>query len=102
MPSRPAQPPRSSGSGPSAAHCPFLNIAVPKSNIFGQYDRCYVPINERGARRMNDTLSTVPDAVAAIADGGFVIVVDDEERENEGDLIIAAEHASPAKLAFMI
>jgi 3,4-dihydroxy 2-butanone 4-phosphate synthase / GTP cyclohydrolase II len=51
---------------------------------------------------MNNKLCTVPDAVAAIASGGFVIVVDAEERENEGDLIIAAEHASQAKLAFMI
>lgn len=46
--------------------------------------------------------SSVEDAVAAMAAGGFVIVVDDEDRENEGDLIIAAEHADQQKMAFMI
>jgi len=46
--------------------------------------------------------SSVEDAVAQMESGGFVIVVDDEDRENEGDLIFAAQHATQAKLAFMI
>jgi 3,4-dihydroxy 2-butanone 4-phosphate synthase/GTP cyclohydrolase II len=46
--------------------------------------------------------SSVSDAVAQIERGGFVIVVDDEDRENEGDLIFAAQHATQAKMAFMI
>ncbi len=41
-------------------------------------------------------------AVADIAAGRPVIVVDDEERENEGDLIFAAEKATPELLAFMV
>ncbi|KAA9160405.1 bifunctional 3,4-dihydroxy-2-butanone-4-phosphate synthase/GTP cyclohydrolase II [Amycolatopsis acidicola] len=41
-------------------------------------------------------------AIAAIADGRPVIVVDDEDRENEGDLIFAAEKATPELLAFMV
>ncbi len=41
-------------------------------------------------------------ALAAIARGDFVLVVDDEDRENEGDLIIAAEKATPQKIAFMV
>ncbi len=41
-------------------------------------------------------------AIATIAQGEMVIVVDDEDRENEGDLIMAAEHASPEKLAFLV
>ncbi|NND01329.1 MAG: bifunctional 3,4-dihydroxy-2-butanone-4-phosphate synthase/GTP cyclohydrolase II [Acidimicrobiia bacterium] len=41
-------------------------------------------------------------AIAAIANGDFVLVVDDEDRENEGDLIIAAEKATPEKIAFMV
>ena len=44
----------------------------------------------------------VETAIAAIARGDFVLVVDDEERENEGDLIIAAEKATPEKIAFMV
>jgi len=41
-------------------------------------------------------------ALAAIAEGRPVIVVDDEERENEGDLIFAAEKATPELVAFMV
>jgi 3,4-dihydroxy 2-butanone 4-phosphate synthase/GTP cyclohydrolase II len=41
-------------------------------------------------------------AIAAITRGEFVLVVDDEDRENEGDLIIAAEKATPEKIAFMV
>lgn len=41
-------------------------------------------------------------AISALAKGQFAIVVDDENRENEGDLILAAEKADPQALAFMI
>jgi 3,4-dihydroxy 2-butanone 4-phosphate synthase / GTP cyclohydrolase II len=41
-------------------------------------------------------------AIAAIAEGRAVIVVDDEDRENEGDLIFAAQKASPELVAFMV
>ena len=41
-------------------------------------------------------------ALHAIRSGGMVVVVDDESRENEGDLILAAEHATPQALAFMV
>lgn len=47
-------------------------------------------------------LDTVEEAVSAIRDGQFVIVVDDENRENEGDLIIAAEKITPDKVNFML
>ena len=48
------------------------------------------------------TFCTVPEAIAAIARGEVVVVVDDEDRENEGDLIIAAEAATPEALAFFV
>lgn len=44
----------------------------------------------------------VAKALDALKKGKFVIVVDDEDRENEGDLVLAAEHATSEKLAFMI
>ena len=44
----------------------------------------------------------IEDAVAAIARGEIVVVVDDEDRENEGDLIMAAEFATPEKIAFFL
>ena len=44
----------------------------------------------------------VSEAIAAIARGEIVVVVDDEDRENEGDLIMAAEHATAEKIAFFV
>ena len=44
----------------------------------------------------------IEDAVAAIARGEVVVVVDDEDRENEGDLIMAAVHATPERIAFYV
>ncbi len=44
----------------------------------------------------------IENAVAAVARGEIVIVVDDADRENEGDLIMAAEAMTPEKMAFMI
>ncbi len=46
--------------------------------------------------------STIEDALTALAKGKMIIVVDDEDRENEGDLIMAAEHATPESMAFMV
>ena len=48
------------------------------------------------------TLSTIEDAVEAIAHGEMVIVVDDENRENEGDILIASEAITPQAIAFMM
>ena len=47
-------------------------------------------------------LSSIEDAIEAYARGEFLVVVDDEDRENEGDLIIAADAMTPEKMAFMI
>ena len=46
--------------------------------------------------------SPIEDVIAAIARGEMVVMVDDEDRENEGDLIMAAEFATPEKLAFIV
>ncbi|NUR31205.1 MAG: bifunctional 3,4-dihydroxy-2-butanone-4-phosphate synthase/GTP cyclohydrolase II, partial [Catenulispora sp.] len=48
------------------------------------------------------TLSTIETAIAEIKAGRAVVVVDDEDRENEGDLVFAAEHATTELLAFTI
>jgi 3,4-dihydroxy 2-butanone 4-phosphate synthase/GTP cyclohydrolase II len=46
-------------------------------------------------------LATIPEAVEEIRAGRFVIIVDDEDRENEGDLAIAAEKVTPEAINFM-
>lgn len=42
-------------------------------------------------------LNTIEEAIADFREGKFIIVVDDEDRENEGDFIIAAEKITPEK-----
>lgn len=49
-----------------------------------------------------NSLNTVEEAIAAIRAGKAVVVVDSEDRENEGDLIFAAEDATPELVAFMV
>ncbi len=46
--------------------------------------------------------ASIEEGIRAVADGEFVVVADDEDRENEGDLILAAEKATADKVAFMI
>jgi 3,4-dihydroxy 2-butanone 4-phosphate synthase/GTP cyclohydrolase II len=51
---------------------------------------------------MSDPFDPVEEAIAAIREGEMVVVADDDDRENEGDLIMAASKATPEKVAFMI
>jgi 3,4-dihydroxy 2-butanone 4-phosphate synthase/GTP cyclohydrolase II len=46
--------------------------------------------------------AAVEDAIAAVGRGEMVVVVDDQDRENEGDLIMAAEAATPESIAFFL
>ncbi len=54
------------------------------------------------SRDRDEGLADIPTALAAFARGEILVVVDDEDRENEGDLIMAAEFATAEKLAFFI
>ena len=47
-------------------------------------------------------LNTIPEAIEALKEGKVIIVVDDEDRENEGDFLIAAHHATPEVVNFMV
>ncbi|MBA2528751.1 MAG: bifunctional 3,4-dihydroxy-2-butanone-4-phosphate synthase/GTP cyclohydrolase II [Euzebyales bacterium] len=51
---------------------------------------------------MNAPFAPIEDATAAIARGEIVVVVDDADRENEGDLIMAAEKVTPEAVAFFV
>src|SRR3712207_3186122 len=50
----------------------------------------------------DQAFDTVPEALATIARGGIAVVVDDEDRENEGDLVMAAEFATGHSIAFFV
>ncbi len=47
-------------------------------------------------------MSTLPEAFESLRAGKMVILIDDEDRENEGDLVLAAEKVSPAAINFMV
>jgi len=55
----------------------------------------------KGARKRTGPFAAIEDAIAAIRAGRMVIVCDDENRENEGDLTIAAEKITPEAINFM-
>lgn len=48
------------------------------------------------------TISKIEDAIAALSRGELVVVVDDQDRENEGDIVVAAEGITPQAVAFMM
>jgi 3,4-dihydroxy 2-butanone 4-phosphate synthase/GTP cyclohydrolase II len=56
------------------------------------------PLSNQG----NEMSHNVTQAVEAFARGEIVIVTDDDDRENEGDLVVAASHCTPEKMAFII
>jgi 3,4-dihydroxy 2-butanone 4-phosphate synthase/GTP cyclohydrolase II len=49
----------------------------------------------------NSPFSSIPEALGELRAGRFIILVDDEDRENEGDLVIAAEKVTPAAINYM-
>lgn len=51
---------------------------------------------------MNAEFDRVAEAIAAFKRGEIVVVTDDDDRENEGDLVLAAVHATPEKMAFIV
>src|SRR6187402_3966294 len=56
---------------------------------------------ERTPEAMTIAISPVEDIVAELAAGRMVILVDEEDRENEGDLVLAADHVTPEAINFM-
>jgi len=60
------------------------------------------PPARQSARLRRSPFASIEDAVAAFRRGDIIIVVDDADRENEGDLTIAAEKVTPAAINFMM
>ncbi len=56
----------------------------------------------KGSRRKRSPFASIDQAVAAIQRGEMIVVVDDEDRENEGDLTMAASKVTPAAVNFMV
>ena len=61
-----------------------------------------IPLGGKSVSGPGTGLNSVDEIVADLKAGRMVIIIDDEDRENEGDLIMAAERATPEAVAFMI
>lgn len=59
-------------------------------------------VNLQKNQRMEFTLNTIEEAIQDIKDGKVIIVVDDEDRENEGDFLTAARNITPEIINFMV
>lgn len=74
-----------------------------KSRINGTLNSITAPKAEpQRAPKQAFTFDSMEDALAAFRVGEFVVVMDDESRENEGDLIIAADAITTEKMAWFI
>jgi 3,4-dihydroxy 2-butanone 4-phosphate synthase/GTP cyclohydrolase II len=60
-----------------------------------------IPAGETQRRRRDSVVASVEEAIEEFRRGHFVIIVDDEDRENEGDLTIAAQFVTPETINFM-
>ncbi|HEV8539798.1 MAG TPA: 3,4-dihydroxy-2-butanone-4-phosphate synthase, partial [Nitrospiraceae bacterium] len=56
---------------------------------------------QAGATQVEPVFDSIDQAIKDIKKGKFVILVDDEDRENEGDLVMAAEKVTPQAINFM-
>ena len=58
-------------------------------------------MSDQDSTSANSLIATVDEAIEEFKKGKFVIITDDEDRENEGDLAIAAEFVTPETINFM-
>lgn len=82
-----------------AGETPSFDLAMKISKATGGRVR---PEDFQQDETMTRKLDSVDAAIKAIADGQMVVVVDDDDRENEGDLICAAARMTPEQMAFMV
>jgi 3,4-dihydroxy 2-butanone 4-phosphate synthase/GTP cyclohydrolase II len=79
-----------------------LKIATFTNNAVRPEDFSGSPMDTTPLAASSSDLDRVEDAIAAIGRGEMVVVVDDDDRENEGDLVAAACKITPEQMAFMI
>ncbi|MFM1770573.1 MAG: hypothetical protein RJA22_3102 [Verrucomicrobiota bacterium] len=89
------------GPHPDRASAAFSRARPPRSAYAGGVHKKQVTRASKAARRKTSPFDSMESVLADLRRGRMVIVVDDADRENEGDLILAAEHATPANINFM-
>ena len=85
-----------------AHHCHLA--PAPTLPVVATYAAAAPPRPSQASARADPlpAFSSVQQALEAVKHGQFVLVLDDEDRENEGDLIIAADKVTPQKIAYMV
>lgn len=76
--------------------------AVTPNDFLGEGCGLWDHVRQHGFQQENSMSQSVTEAIEAFARGEIVIVTDDDDRENEGDLVCAAVHCTPEKMAFII
>ena len=77
-------------------------MSGPRSSSIAKPTNGGSPPARKNGRTDGFAFDPMEDALEAFARGEFLVVMDDEGRENEGDLIIAASHCTTGKMAWMI
>ena len=77
-------------------------LRVPAAAVSPASSPAFKGASDRDLAEPTPGFATIPSALAAMAAGELVVVLDDEDRENEGDLIAAADRITPAAMAFMV
>ncbi|KAI5076421.1 hypothetical protein GOP47_0008486 [Adiantum capillus-veneris] len=89
-------------SSPEKVNAVEAGIEILTATITQQTEQFFVSETDGDPDQPSEGFSSVAEAVDAIRNGKFVVVVDDEDRENEGDLIIAGSLVTPDALAFAV
>jgi len=81
----------------------IMNHSSTAPNGFHKYSKSWRPTERLDSpKRSTFAFDPIEDALASFAAGEFLVVMDDENRENEGDLIISGSHCTTEKMAWMI
>ena len=87
------------GAGPLVYFC-AMNLAMLQGYLSSTYRGCRL-VYGNPPKEIGMSLNTIEEAIEEIKAGKVVIVVDDEDRENEGDFVAAASKVSPEIINFM-
>ena len=78
-----------------------MSILQPCTNLIVRPHYSCLITSAEGRTNMLSTLCSIPEALEEIKAGRILIVIDDENRENEGDFMVAAERVTPEIINFM-
>lgn len=99
-----AEPKQESTTSEKSSDTESPNVSLSQLNLLTLHSKNFNDENNFRERQMDNNfqLNTIEEALEDFREGKFLIVVDDEDRENEGDFVIAAEKITPEAVNFML